>query len=77
MLTKISKLIQGRGKLSNYCTSHYKMESIYTKFRMKDQGSCELVDEAMKEERKEARQLSILNKPDSRVLDGFMNDLGL
>ena len=40
---------QGRGKLSRYCTSRSKMESIHTKSRMKSQGSRELVDEAMKE----------------------------
>ena len=39
--------------LSSYCTLCHKMESIHTKMRMKGQDSRELVDEAMKEEKKE------------------------
>ena len=44
---------QGRDKLSRHCTSHSKMESIHTKSRMKGQGSREVVNEAMKETKKE------------------------
>ena len=36
-------------KLKCYCTARYKMESIYTKIRLKGQGSLELVNEAQKE----------------------------